>query len=196
MTAHLARLCVVARLLALVLAGCASQPIEHFYTVSGAGPSAPEEASRSGAPVISVAPLRLPVLIDRPQLVLRTGLHEVEILEEHRWAEPLAVDLTRALIAGLRQDSPGIEFEPAEGSLGPKSEQLLEVDVTELLDGPGPVTSFQASWVIRDGHRAVVKEGKVARTVPTQVGPQGVADAYARAIAELAAAISIDVRLP
>jgi uncharacterized lipoprotein YmbA len=135
-------------------------------------------------------PVSLPALIDRPQLVVRTSAHEVGILENHRWAEPLAADLTRALIANLQRTAARLDFESAEGAQAQGAERVLQVDITELLSGPGPVTSLQATWVLYDRARAVVKQGKLARSVPTQGGYEAIADAYADAIAQVADAIA------
>ena len=38
---------------------------------------------------VSVGPVTLPMVVDRPQLVLRVSDNRVDILEMHRWAEPL-----------------------------------------------------------------------------------------------------------
>ena len=185
---------------ALILSGCASSPIEHFYTVSSvrAQPDAKGESNASGiagVALIAVMPVTLPALIDRPQLVVRTSPHEIGILENHRWAEPLAADLTRALVANLRRSGGGLDFVAASSAQSQKAEQVLEVDITELLTGPGPVTSLQASWVLRDRSRTAVKQGKVAREVPTNGGDPAIAGAYADAMGVLAQAIAQAVRL-
>jgi uncharacterized lipoprotein YmbA len=186
-------MCLAALAAALTLAACASRPVDHFYTVSNAKgePKARGEPGGSGsAPLIAVMPVSLPALIDRPQLVVRTSAHEVGILENHRWAEPLAADLTRALIANLQRTAARLDFESAEGAQAQGAERVLQVDITELLSGPGPVTSLQATWVLYDRARAVVKQGKLARSVPTQGGYEAIADAYADAIAQVADAIA------
>jgi uncharacterized lipoprotein YmbA len=189
--------CVAPLACALILAGCASSPIEHFYTVSNAEVrpgQMPSSGTISGGRLIAVLPVTVPALIDRPQLVVRTSAHEVGILENHRWAEPLAVDLTRALIASLQHNGAGLDFESAEATQAKKAEQVLEVDITELLSGPGPVTSLQASWVLHDRSRTAVRQGDFAKKIPTQTGYQAIADGYADAIAQLAEAIARQVR--
>jgi len=189
--------CVAAFACALALAGCASSPIEHFYTVSSveAKPGqVPSSGGIAGERLIAVLLVTVPALIDRPQLVVRTSAHEVGILENHRWAEPLAADLTRALIASLQHSGAGLDFESAEATQAKKAEQVLEVDITELLSGPGPVTSLQASWVLHDRSHTAVRQGDFAMKIPTQGGYQAIADGYADAIAQLAEAIVREVR--
>jgi uncharacterized lipoprotein YmbA len=193
-------MCVAALAAALIVAACASRPVDHFYTVSNAKgePKTRGEPRGSGtgsAPLIAVMPVTLPALIDRPQLVVRTSAHEVGILENHRWAEPLAADLTRALIASLQRTAAGLDFESAEAAQAQKAERVLEVDIAELLSGPGPVTSLQASWILYDRARVVVKQGQLARSVPTQGGYEAIADAYADAIAQIAEAIARAIRV-
>jgi uncharacterized lipoprotein YmbA len=189
--------CVAPLACALILVGCASSPIEHFYTVSNAEAKpgqVPSSGEIAAARLIAVPALTIPALIDRPQLVVRTSAHEVGILENHRWAEPLAADLTRALIASLQHSGAGLDFESAEATQAQKAERVLEVDITELLNGPGPVTSLRASWVLHDRSGTTVRQGDFAVKIPTQGGSQAIADGYADAIAQLAEAIVREVR--
>jgi uncharacterized protein len=172
--------------LAAALAACASPPAEHFYTVSdltaASDPSA--EALR-----IAVSPIVVPALIDRPQLVVRTSGHEIAVLENHRWAEPLSVDLTRALITDLQRLRPGVDI-VAAGAPQSQAEQILDVQITELLSGPGPGTSLQASWDLHDRARNCAGEGSFSAVIRTQAGYGAIPAAYAEAMSRLAEAIA------
>ena len=80
------------------LGACASSPPSQFYTLSASdGPAA---TSVTGARyAVLVGPVTVPELVDRPQFVLRLGENRVSIVEQARWAEPLASAIP-ARIAG------------------------------------------------------------------------------------------------
>jgi uncharacterized lipoprotein YmbA len=84
-------------LLALMLASCSSPPRERFYTLDGPEPPAAAE----GAPSLAVGPVSIPELVDRPQIVVRTGTNQVNIVEQARWAEPLKSAIARVVAANL-----------------------------------------------------------------------------------------------
>jgi len=99
--------------IALLGHACASVPAEKLYTLDaglrGKIDRAPAraEAASDGARVpaaqgdVVVAPPALPELIDRPQLMLRIGPHQVEMLEQTRWAEPLRAQIARVVAEDL-----------------------------------------------------------------------------------------------
>lgn len=100
------------------IAGCASSPPAHFYTLSAdtesARPSNPltmpitSAASNLSNPLsnpapfyIEVAPVNIPAQIARTQLVLTTHAGEVELKEQQRWSAPLHDEIRDALSAAL-----------------------------------------------------------------------------------------------
>jgi uncharacterized lipoprotein YmbA len=187
--------------LAAALAACASHPVEHLYTVAGPATAAGESVAGTSVPagvpalaVVAVATVALPELIDRAQMVTRTAEHEVVVLENQRWAGPLADDLTRALIADLQRANPGAEFVAAEGPRAPDAAQRIEVQIEELMAGPEPVVSLQASWAVRDRSHKAVGQGrfghKVTMRVPMRGGAGSISAGYAEAMQALAQAIA------
>jgi uncharacterized lipoprotein YmbA len=178
---------IVALAVGAALAGCASRPQEHFYTVSTADHGSGEgvESQR-----IKLSPIVIPALIDRPQLVVRTDRHEVVVLENHRWAEPLSADLTRALGEDLRRSLPAFQIVEVNAPSDRTKPAILDVEITDLISGPGPSTSLQASWVLHDRARTCIRSGALAAQIPTQAGDDAIAGAYADAMSRLARAIA------
>jgi uncharacterized protein len=80
------------------LAGCGGGPENHYYVLSAVPPAQPASPARAG---LSVASVHLPGLLDRPQLVLRTGTGTVDVRELDRWAEPLDQMVPRILAQDL-----------------------------------------------------------------------------------------------
>jgi uncharacterized lipoprotein YmbA len=81
----------------LLLAACGSPPRTSFYTLDAPEPPAAAE----GAPAIAVGPVSGPEIVDRPQIVVRLGANQVQIVEQARWAEPLRIAIARVVAANL-----------------------------------------------------------------------------------------------
>ena len=82
----------------LVLAGCGSSPKANFYTL---GSDAPPPRAPAAPYRIAIGIVTVPDLIDRPQIVTRTGANQVTIDEFARWAEPLQGEIPRVIAANL-----------------------------------------------------------------------------------------------
>lgn len=81
----------------LGLAACTSAPT-HYYTLV---PTATDGAARTNvtAPAFQfeMQPVRIPVQVDQPQVVVRHGNGALAILETERWSAPLADEFHDAL---------------------------------------------------------------------------------------------------
>jgi uncharacterized lipoprotein YmbA len=185
--------------IAVGLAACASSAPERFYTVATAPAAAAASAPAAAGRLIAVEPVQLPELINRPQLVLRTGEHEVRILENERWATPLADDLTQALLGALQQagaplDPPAYVLAGSARSQDAALRLAVQVDVLDV--GPGPQLRLRAAWVLRDRAHALQGQGVVDRIVPLgSVGsagsvPTSIVEGYGLAMRTLAQSIA------
>ena len=85
---------IVTAHLASALAGCSRSPQITFYTLEP-GVQSEVTAPTTAAPSVSVGPVTLPDMVDRPQLVVRVAATRMDILEAHRWAEPLKSEIPR-----------------------------------------------------------------------------------------------------
>ncbi len=91
---------LVGLLFIAALGACSSTPQPVFYTLDNGAISA---AKNGLVPSVVLTQTTLPELIDRPQLVVRTGNNQVRISERHRWAEPLRREIPRVLANDLGQ---------------------------------------------------------------------------------------------
>ncbi len=137
--------------LLVTIAGCASSPRTHFYTL-GADDLALEEVTRQADGVrIGLWRVKLPDFLDRPEIVLRTSPYTLELADFHHWAERLDSDITRLLahelarqlktrhitlspwLANVRNDyQVKVDFSRFDGSLGG---EVVVGGVWRLLDG-------------------------------------------------------------
>lgn len=145
---------------------------------------APLGAAVPGRPAVGVGPVRLPGLLDRPQIVTRRGAEEIDAAEFHRWAEPLAESVPRILaenLATLRKTERVALF--AWDSAQAVQHQVV-VDVMRFDGAMGGDVVLDARWRIlaTDG-----KELAANRSVLTQ--PTG-GPGYPAAVAAMSRALA------
>ena len=141
----------------LLLAACSSPPRESFYTLDAPEPP----AAAGGAPAIAVGPVSVPEIVDRPQIVVRLGANQVQIVEQARWAEPLRAAIARVVAANLAS-SLGARV---VGSRNGEADYRIALDV-QRFESPADAVLIEALWTVsgkggRQSGRAVARE-KVA----------------------------------
>ncbi|MBP2676051.1 MAG: hypothetical protein H6Q84_2891 [Deltaproteobacteria bacterium] len=176
--------------LAVAGAGCAS-PRSSFYTLS---PPAKPEAASAGYSV-AVGPVSVPEVVDRPQIVVRSGPNQVSIDEFHRWASPLPEEIARA-VAGNLGSAPGtpqVSVYPGPASTGAR--YRVVIDVMSFDSAPGDSATLDAVWIVRSGQdgpprtgRTTVREAAQENSYPALVAAHG------RALGKLSADIAGAIR--
>lgn len=138
----------VALCLALVGSGCSRSPRVTFYTLEpGAKVEAP--AAGQGAPAVVVGPVTLPEVVDRPQLVVRSGANRVEILESHRWAEPLKSEIPRLVARNLGRQLGSDRVSSYQQQSGAGAEYRVLLDIVRLEAEPGAAVTVETAWTVR-----------------------------------------------
>ncbi len=122
---------LIALATALVLAGCASSPPTHFYTVDATPPSAP--AAYAGPPV-RVDQVKIPSVLDRPEIVSEYAAGQLKVDDFNHWGAPLGQLLRTSLAADLAARVPAPAVIPAEG---PKPTGTIGLSVDILAVGTG-----------------------------------------------------------
>ena len=142
------RLAVV---IVLLVGACGTPPRERFYTLS-----APELPAAPEAPYsIAVAPVGVPEMVDRPQLVVRVNANEVAIVEQARWAEPLRVAIAQAVAAHLAAALSARVAARRE----PDADYRVALDVQRFESTPGDSVLIDALWTVT-GPKAARKTGR------------------------------------
>lgn len=112
------------------LTACASAP-EYLYSIE-ADSAMSIRPLNNELPNVLVAPVFLPELIDRPQLVIRNGEYNIEINEQQRWATPLKESIPRVISAELGQRLDGQNFIAASPSIITKLSARLLIEISSL----------------------------------------------------------------
>ncbi|HIQ06924.1 MAG TPA: membrane integrity-associated transporter subunit PqiC [Thiotrichaceae bacterium] len=98
---------------------------------------------------LGVGPVRIPMLLRRPQIISRIGHNELKISEKHHWAGSLREDITQALLDDIASltGTPNIEKFPWRRSFKPNYQIRIQL---EQLDGQlGGTVTLKARWWLR-----------------------------------------------
>jgi uncharacterized lipoprotein YmbA len=139
-------MCVVS--LAIATAGCSRSPRVTFYTLEPVA-QAENTVATTVFPTVTVGPVTLPEVVDRPQLVLRVAANRVNILETHRWAEPLKSEISRAIAENLRSLLGSSRVSSYLQHAGTDAEYRVLVDIQRFEASPEGVVTVEAVWSLR-----------------------------------------------
>jgi len=130
------------------LAGCASSPALHYYTLTEA-PAATRLSVPENTVPIRIDRVTIPTELDRSQIVRRLDSTRLQIVEGDRWAAPLDETIRRVLSNDLAARlPPGAVANPNEPSIGEKR-QSLAVDFSEFYGDPSCAVTLRAAWTLK-----------------------------------------------
>jgi uncharacterized protein len=180
--------------LTLVTAACSRSPQVSFYTlVPGSLIEVP--ASEKAAPAVAVGPVTLPDLVDRPQLVVRVAANRVDILESHRWAEPLKSEIPRLIARDLGHELNSNRVSSYQQRAGGDADYRVLVDLVRFESLPGEGVIVEAVWTIRPGSGGAPRSGRsLLREKLAGGGYDELVAGYSRAIAALSRDLAREIR--
>lgn len=139
----------LAILLAIIgLAGCGGSPPIHYYTLSAEASLDSRLPGKNGRQ-ITIGPVTLPDMVERPQLVLRTSANKVTLVEDHQWAEPLKSDIPRVIAENLARLLGTRQVSVYPQSAGDQAEYRVLVDVQQFESSLGSRAAIDALWTVR-----------------------------------------------
>ncbi len=164
-------------------------PIEGADTVAG-------EARETVGPAIGVGPVKIPIYLDRREIITHSSPNQIEVDEIHLWAEPLKHNIARVLAENL-SILLGTRFVATYPySSQARVELEIPVMVINFDTGPGDDLHLKVRWVIvraADGERLLVNVSEI--TVPYDgSGYSALAAAHSRALGELSREIAAEVK--
>lgn len=171
--------CASLAAIVIALGACGTSAPDRYYFLGLEANQSPRVApSNSGfAGAIVVAVTGVPESADRPNLVMETGVNELALLENDRWAEPLKYGIERALSESIARALPRSTIAVSRKSVAPDTTRVsVRVDALRLTyDGNAIV---EATWSIsgavagdQSAHRATVVRA-VGRPAPDELVKQ------------------------
>ena len=170
---------------ALLLGACASALPEHFYSLVDANVPALEMAS-TAVFSMTVERVTVPELVDRPQIVLRTSDHQVNLMEGHRWAESLRQAIPRQVATNLRRHFPRASIaNVSDSTVNALANYKLAMDVVRFdsrLDGDVDITVY---WRLRNSAGILVERLSTLHEQAAGAGYDGLIAAHSKALTHL-----------
>jgi uncharacterized lipoprotein YmbA len=180
-------------LLLAALAGCASPTPERFYMLAAGSPQ--QRVQFAGAACsVAVGPVTVPAMVDRPQMVMRTGPNRVMITEQSRWAEPLKDGIARAVAADLAQllGKAWVSAYSQETVLD--ADYRVPIDVQRFESAPGVAATIDVLWAVRASGHTLRSGRSVIREPVERGGEEALVAAHERALAALSRDIAAALR--
>ena len=171
-------------------AGCASTPSK-FYTLSPAAETGGATASYS----VSVGPVSVPAVIDRPQMVVNVGPNQVGIDEFNRWASPLPNDMARVVAENLAKilGTPLVSVFPQATAAGASYRVLI--DVMRFESAPGKSATLDAVWTVRRAKEGASRAGRTTVSEPAADGSTvALVAAHSRTLGRLSGEVAEAIR--
>ncbi len=134
-----------------------------FYVLA-----APADTARAAPAdlIIGLGPITLPQYLQRPQMVTRTGEHQMTLSEVDRWAEDLEAGLARVMREDLQRVTGASQVLSYPWLASRTVRYAVEVDILRFEGNAVGTVQLWAAWRIRDmATREVVvtQESRVTR---------------------------------
>ncbi|WP_338762866.1 PqiC family protein [Massilia sp. METH4] len=172
---------------AVLLAGCAAPPTERFYTLAaGAAPAAPA----APAPLyIEMLAVSVPAQVRREQLVVGAGAGRVEVLDQHRWAGPLADEIGTALSQGVTARLGAIDVYRSPVPEG-ATVYRISTNVQRFESVPGSHALVDAVWSVRRVGESTVLTCRSVQREDVGMGYEALVAGHRAALGQLAKEIA------
>ncbi|MGB5218202.1 MAG: PqiC family protein [Smithella sp.] len=172
-------------------AGCASSP-QRFYTLNSTpAPKATQQANYS----VSVGPVSVPAVVNRPQIVVRTDPHRVSINEFDRWASPLKDDIARVIVENLMTLLGTTQITIFPSSLASDTSYRCIIDILHFDSEPGKAATLDALWKVSSTKDGPIHHGRTTITEPAQDSDfAALVAAHSRALGQLSVEIAAAIR--
>jgi hypothetical protein len=109
---------------------------------------APAAAGQGHGPALEVMPVRLPEMLQRPQLVVAQGPGTLGLSETHRWGNPLDQDIQRVLVENLALRLGGDAVVASPYGERVAARYRLELEVLSCDPGDGGGLALKALWMV------------------------------------------------
>ncbi|WP_313951301.1 PqiC family protein [Accumulibacter sp.] len=186
---HLAAFAPACLVVAMVTA-CASAPSQFYVLTSTAAP-----AALVSSVSISVGPVSVPTVVDRPQIVLNTAANQLQMDESKRWASPLADNITRVVVANLVRELGTARVWAYGQTTSSSVDYQVLIDVQRFDSVLDESVEIDVLWTVRPAGGGAAKSGRsLVREATAGSGFDALVAAHSRALARVSADIAVVIR--
>lgn len=150
-----------------LLSACASTPETHFYVLSALSLSAQSTSSAIPKRLIGLGPVTVPALLERRQIVTRTGDNNIASSEFHQWAAPLKESITETLAQNLSALLPNDIIKAYPWSAYGEMDFHVIIDILRFETNTAQTAELAVNWSIMDDKTYLpIKHGQTKITRP------------------------------
>lgn len=173
---------------ALALTACAGAPVVRFHTLLPETPPQPIAAPLPGhARLLFVLErIGVPASVEQPQWMVRLPDHSLALLEQERWASPVADELHRALAERLQLR---YGTQQAQTTAQRRDAVRIAIDVSRFESIPGRAARVDANWTLTPPGGAAALGCTLLVREPVEAGIAALAAGQRRAVEHLGDAI-------
>ena len=182
---------IFALLMAAVLLGACSTPQpEHFYTLSGGADVQPAKPVQYYVEMLAVS---VPQQVSRNQFVVTAPSGRIELLEQQRWAGPLAGEIGQALSTAVTNDLGAIDVfrTPHPDSL---PVYRISTNVQRFESVMGQYALIDAVWSVRQLSSSKVVTCRTVANEKVGAGYDALVTGHRQAVSRIAAGMAAAVR--
>ncbi|WP_341318426.1 PqiC family protein [Paraburkholderia sp. IMGN_8] len=177
----------------LATLGACSSPPGRFYTLGTGDESAIEIGTTHPSYLIDMRQVKVPASVARSQLVVQVNTAQVKILEDDRWASPVADEIHNALLVAVARQAGALDAKEFTRSDNVPVYQI-SADVQRFESWPASHALIDVVWSIRASNAS---QTLVCRSLVSQhvsAGYEALVEGHRRAIQTLAAQIAAGLR--
>ncbi len=181
-TFYLGILCLVSH-----LSSCASAPITvSYYTLNSmeaASKPSQNKMTNKQQPIVLLSTINLADFLATGALVMQLKSHQIQLSNQHRWADNLSDAITRSLLNKLEVMIPKYHFEKNEIHWQRNAQAYIKININQftVLADKTTLTSG-IFWLLNKDNKLVHKE-------PFSISKQLTQDGYNHAVVQLESSI-------
>ncbi|ADJ29571.1 protein of unknown function DUF330 [Nitrosococcus watsonii C-113] len=174
-----------------MLGACATtHPQPWLYSLTTATSPAPSNETHVARTALIMNPIHAAEFLQHAGIVYETAPHRLNVARQHRWADPLTVQLHQYIYNSLTRQLPAVAVYPNTGNAPLKAWQLT-VEFNSFhgrFDGKALVAG---GWRLRNGDGGVVAQGSFNQAIPlTEDGYEALVAALSKGLARIADSIA------
>ncbi|MDP2904425.1 MAG: PqiC family protein [Methylovulum sp.] len=139
-----------AAIVMLLISACASTPPTNFYVLEALSQAQAQLTHTVKKRQVGIGPITIPTLLERKQIVTRSGNNSVQVAEFQQWAEPVKDKVAQVLTQNLSRLQPDTIFRTYPWSAYGTVNYRMIIDIVRLDTRPGKSANLEATWAVMD----------------------------------------------
>lgn len=143
----------------LIVMGCgaSSQPVTYYILNPMDYQDPVVRHAEFGTLVLGIGPIYIPAYLDRSQMVIRAGANRLKVDDFHRWAAPLAGEISRILADNLEQLTGIQRYKIYPWTVRQRPDVAVELEIQAFEGQPDGSVILDGTMVLYDWRNAEPK---------------------------------------